>query len=98
MTERMDLEDRSLWMVKAGLLASGLALAAGLALHLLQRHQPASQSLLALGLILLMSVPGIRVVIATADRIRRRDWYFVGATLLVLVELSLTMWFASRRM
>ena len=98
MTGRDDLEDRLLWIVKAGVLTSGLALAAGLVLHLLRGDQAASRSLLALGLLCLMAVPGVRVVIATAERVRRRDWYFVVATVVVLVELSLAMWFASRRM
>lgn len=97
MTRPADLEDRLLWIVKAGVLAAGLALAMGLLLHVLRGDQPASRSLLATGLVLLMAVPAVRVVIATAERVRRRDWYFVAATLLVLVELSLTMWFASRR-
>ena len=97
MTEPRDLEDRLLWIVKIGVLASGLALAAGLGLHVVQGDTPAARSLLALGLILLMSVPAVRVVLATAERYRRRDWYFVTATLIVLVELSLAMWFASRR-
>ena len=97
MTEPRDLEDRLLWVVKGGVLASALALATGLGLHLFQGDEPSARSLLALGLILLMSVPGVRVVLATAERFRRRDWYFVAATLVVVVELSLTMWFASRR-
>lgn len=92
-----DLENRFLWIVKAGLIASGVSLAAGLALHLYQGDQHTSRSLLALGLILLMTVPALRVLIATAERMRRRDWYFVIATIVVLVELSVTMWFAASR-
>jgi uncharacterized membrane protein len=96
-TGHKDLEDRLLWIVKIGVLVSGLALAAGLALHVVQGDRPASRSLLAVGLVVLMAVPGLRVIIATADRVGRRDWYFVAATVIVLVELSLTMWFAARR-
>lgn len=92
-----DLEDRLLWIVKGGLIASGVTLATGLALHVASGDQPASRSLLALGLILLMSVPALRVVTATAERVRRRDWYFVVATIVVLIELSVTMWFAATR-
>lgn len=92
-----DLEDRLLWIVKGDVIASGVMLAAGLALHMATGDQPTSRFLLALGLILLMSVPALRVVIATAERIRRRDWYFVVATIVVLVELSVTMWFAAAR-
>ena len=53
--------------------------------------------LLGLGLVLLMAMPAARVVLATAERARRRDWYFVAATVVVLVELSVAMWFAARR-
>ena len=98
MTGSRDLEDRLLWIVKTGVLASGLTLAAGLALHVFQGDTSAARSLLALGLVLLMSVPAVRVVLAIAERLRRRDWYFVTATLIVLVELSVAMWFASRRL
>ena len=97
MREPRDLEDRLMWIVKIGVLVSGLALAAGLGMHLFQGDRHASRSLLAVGLIVLMAVPGLRVVIATADRVGRRYWYFVAATVIVLVELSLTMWFAARR-
>ncbi len=97
MTEPRDLEDRLLWIVKIGVLASALALAAGLGLHVFLGDRPAARSLLSLGLVLLMTVPALRVVLATVERVRRRDWYFVTATLIVLAELSLAMWFASRR-
>lgn len=92
-----DLEARFLWIVKGGVIASGLTLATGLALHLSQGDHEASRLLLALGLILLMSVPALRVIIAAAERVRRRDWYFVIATIVVLVELAVTMWFAAAR-
>jgi uncharacterized membrane protein len=92
-----DFEDRFLWIVKGGVIASGFTLAAGLALHLYEGDHQTSRYLLALGLILLMTVPALRVIIATAERLRRRDWYFVIATIVVLVELSVTMWFAAAR-
>ena len=85
----MDLEDRLLWIVKAGIAVSGAALAAGLLLH--------SPLLLAIGLIVLMATPATRVVLATAERIRRRDWQFVAITLLVIVELSAVLWLATTR-
>lgn len=90
-------EDRLLWIVKGTLAASAVLLATGLILQVVQPDLPAARSLLALGLMLLMGIPALRVVIATADRILHRDWYFVIATVIVLVELSLTMYFASRR-
>ena len=97
MNGERDVEDRLLWIVKSGVIASGAALATGLLLHVAGGDQPVSRSLLALGLMLLMAVPAVRVIIATVARIRLRDWYFVIATLVVLLELSLTLWFASRR-
>lgn len=98
MTPTDSLEDRLLWIVKAGVFASGLLLALGLVLHLVQPDRAAAPSLLAVGLLVLMAVPAGRLLLASAERIRRRDWLFLLATLLVVVELSLTMWFASRRM
>jgi hypothetical protein len=69
-----DLEERSLWLVKASVLASGLLLAAGLLLHVTAGGHPGGwpPRLLAIGLMILMAVPALRVVIATAERIRRR--------------------------
>lgn len=92
-----DVEGRLLWIVKGAVLASGAALACGLVIQMARGEQTASRSLFALGLMLLMSIPAARVVIATAERVRRQDWYFVIATLVVLLELSLALWFASRR-
>ena len=98
MTPTDSLEDRLLWIVKGGVFASGLLLALGLVLHLAQPDRAAARSLLAVGLIVLMAVPAGRLLLASAERIRQRDWLFLLATLLIVVELSLTMWFASRRM
>ena len=93
-----DVEDRLLWLVKGAVLVSGAALACGLGIHLARADQPIARSLLASGLVLLMCIPAARVLIATAERVRRRDWHFVVATLVVLVELCLALWFASRRL
>jgi hypothetical protein len=98
MIPRDSLEDRFLWIIKGGVFGSGLLLAAGLALHLARPDQAASGSLLAGGLVVLMGVPAARLLLASAERIRRRDWLFLLATLIIVIELSLTMWFASRRM
>jgi uncharacterized membrane protein len=98
MNAERDVEDRLLWIVRGAVLASGAALASGLVLHIARGDHPAARLLLAIGLMLLMSIPAARVVIATAERVRRRDWYFVVATLVVLVELCLALWFASRRL
>ena len=98
MSAERDVEDRLLWIVKGAVLASGAALAGGLILHLALPDHSAARSLLAIGLMLLMCIPAARVVIATAERVRRRDWYFVVATLVVLVELCLALWLASRRL
>ena len=97
MTGEADLEDRLLWIVKACVIASGLALATGLLLYFAPPARNASTSLLAAGLMILMATPASRVLIATAERIRRGDWQFVVVTLLVLIELSVTMWYAATR-
>jgi uncharacterized membrane protein len=98
MTAERDVEDRLLGFVKGAVLASGAALACGLILQVARADHPAARSLLAIGLMLLMCIPAVRVVIATAERVRRQDWYFVVATVVVLMELCLALWFASRRL
>ena len=92
----MSLEDRLLWLVKAGVALSGVALGAGLALHVAGRTGNAA-TLLATGLILLMAMPATRVVIAVLERVRIRDWRFVLVTLAVLIELSISMWLAAQK-
>ena len=85
-------------VVKAAVAVTGLLLAAGLALHMADGGDGLSATLLAAGLIVLMMTPAVRVLFAVAEWVRARDWQFVLVTLIVLVELSVTLWLAANRM
>ena len=93
-----DLEVRFRWVSTAFVALVGACLALGLALHVAQSGGPDSVALLQGGLVLLMSAPAARLLVALVERIRRRDWTFVAMTLIVAVELALVMWRASRRL
>jgi uncharacterized membrane protein len=81
----------------AGVIVSGVALAAGLLLFLLAPGAAASE-LLAAGLVILMATPMLRVVVSVAEYIRMRDWFFVATTLIVLAELAVTVVYSLRRL
>ena len=92
-----DLEDRFLWIVRLSVRLSAFALAGGLVLRLLAPHASLSRRVIGAGLILLMLTPVLRILIAVAERLRRRDLQLVAITIVVLLELSLTMWYATTR-
>ena len=97
MPDDPELEDRLLWLVKAMVVAGGLVLATGLLFHVLSSGTRITAVMLQAGLILLMATPALRILIAVADRIRRRDLQFVVVTLIVVFELTVTMWYATTR-
>lgn len=98
MTGQRDLEVRYQWVSLAAVVAFGLALASGLLLYLLRPDSRAAQMLLQAGLVLLMLSPAVRLLVAVAERIRRRDWSFVLMTALVVVELGIVMWRAAQKL
>lgn len=71
-------------LMLAGVTLSAISLAAGLALWLAGR----TTRLLDVGLIALLATPMLRVVVSFLEAIRMRDWFFVGATLTVVLLLS----------
>jgi len=44
-----------------------------------------------------MAAPALRILIAVAERIRRRDWVFVFMTAIVVIELGIVLWRAASR-
>jgi hypothetical protein len=92
-----DLEDRSLWIVRLSVRLSALALAGGLLLRLLASQESRSRLVIGAGLMVLMLTPVLRILIAVAERLRRRDLQLVAITAVVLLELSLTLWYATTR-
>lgn len=76
-------------VLSIGSTASTAVLAVGLALQFLPVNAPRlSRIALHTGLIILMGTPMMRVVVSMAEYMRRRDWVFVGVTLIVLLELA----------
>jgi uncharacterized membrane protein len=49
---------------------------------------PASRTLLLVGLWLLMATPAARIVVSAVVYAQRREWVFVVLTLIVLMELA----------
>jgi uncharacterized membrane protein len=77
-------------LLVTGVLVSAALLAAGLALWL-TRPGAMARGLLSAGLIALMATPILRVFVSLAEYVRIRDWFFVATTLVVLVELTVTV-------
>lgn len=75
-------------LMLAGVTLSAISLAGGLALWLSGRQ---ATRLLDAGLITLLATPMLRVVVSFLEAIRMRDWFFVGATLTVVLLLSASL-------
>lgn len=97
MTAPVDLERRFGWLSTALVVLFGGALAAGMVLHLMSPATLLSVRLLETGLVLLMAAPALRILIAVAERIRRRDWPFVIMTAVVVLELAIVLWRAASK-
>jgi uncharacterized membrane protein len=72
-------------VLRVGVTASSIALAAGLILSLLDA--PGAQVLLNIGILTLLATPVTRVLVSIAEYAGDRDWTFVTLTAIVLVEL-----------
>jgi len=91
------LEVRLGHLLVTGVIASATLLAVGLGLWLSGSYMNAALWLLNAGLIVLMSTPILRVLVSFAEYIAMKQWFFVGVTLLVLLELSVTVLVALSR-
>jgi uncharacterized membrane protein len=74
-------------LLRAGVAASSLCLAAGLAMVFAGAAGALSRALLATGVVLLIATPAARVAAASVGYALRREWIFVGLTLVVFAEL-----------
>jgi hypothetical protein len=72
-----------------------LAFAVGLGLHLADPGSDGAMFALHAGLLLLMVSPAVRLSVATAERLRKRDFAFAVMILVVLLELAIVLWRAS---
>ena len=97
MTPRRDIDKSALWLARAVMVSSGIALAAGLLLHITTAASGAASLVLTVGLMLLMSIPIVRVSAVIVDRLWNRDYQMVVLTALVLVELSVVIVLAMMR-
>ena len=95
--ERADLEVRLRWLTVTVVVSFGLALLAGMIAHLVSPGSALSIALLQTGLVLLMSAPAVRILIAVAERIRRQDWPFVLMTVAIVLELAIVLWRAGTK-
>ena len=91
-----DLEVRFRVLSIAAVLMFSASLAVGLALYLLFPDQRVGLVALNMGLLILIASPAIRISVALAERIRRRDWTFVWMTLVVIAELMVVLWRAGQ--
>jgi uncharacterized membrane protein len=92
-----DLEDRYGWVIDMAVMTSSLVLAAGLIVHMILSDVSRAALFLRAGLVLLMATPALRIFIALAERVRRRDLQFVAIAAIVVLELSLALWYAATR-
>lgn len=84
------------WLPKLGVTASALALALGLLLWTIEPGGVAAIRLLNAGLGLLLATPLLRLAVAVAQSLRRRDWLFVTSTIAVLLLIGVTLVLAFR--
>lgn len=87
-----DLETRFRPLSVAAVLVFSLSLAVGLALYLLAPGNRLALLALHTGLLILIASPAIRISVALAERIRRRDWPFVLMTVVIVAELMVVLW------
>jgi uncharacterized membrane protein len=84
-------------LLATGVIASAAFLAIGLGFWLTNPQSPAALWLLNAGLLVLMAVPIMRVVVSFAEYVSTQQWFFAGVTIVVLVELSVTVLVALSR-
>jgi len=75
----------------------GVMLALGLFLYLVAPSSAAAAVTLNAGIVILISSPGVRIVVATAEHIRRRDWSFVLMAGVICAELLFVLWRANAK-
>ena len=78
-------------LLVAGVTISAILLAIGLGMWLLDSHRSGALWLLNAGLIVLIATPILRVIVSFAEYIAMRQWFFAAVTIVVLLELSVTV-------
>ena len=75
-------------VLRLGVGASSLLLAAGLLLALAGEATGLSHFVLTTAIVILLATPAARVAISVGEYVRERDWLFVALTLIVLMTLA----------
>ena len=74
-------------VLRLGVGASSVLLAAGLLLALIHEADGVAPIVLRTAIVVLLATPAARVAISVVEYIRERDWLFVALTLIVLLTL-----------
>ena len=90
------LEERFRWLPVAFVVLFALALAVGLVFHVAAPDGAGAAAALHVGLVLLMASPAVRILVATSERVRRRDVAFLLMVVVIVVELAIVLWRADR--
>jgi uncharacterized membrane protein len=78
-------------LLATGVMISAVLLAVGLGLWLVDPHRSSALWLLNAGLVVLMATPILRVIVSFAEYVTMRQWFFAAVTILVILELSVTV-------
>jgi uncharacterized membrane protein len=81
-------------LLVTGVTISAILLAIGLGTWLVDPHRASALLFLNAGLIVLMGTPILRVIVSFAEYVAMRQWFFAAVTIVVLIELSVTVLFA----
>ena len=75
-------------VLRLGVGASSVLLAAGLLLALIHQADGVAPIVLTTAIVVLLATPATRVAISVVEYVRERDWLFVALTLIVLLTLA----------
>lgn len=85
-------------LLATGVAVSAVLLAIGLTTWLIDPQRAAALWLLNAGLIVLMATPILRVIVSFAEYVTMRQWFFAVVTIVVLIELAITVIVAVSRL
>jgi uncharacterized membrane protein len=86
--DRLDRLETTLGhLLRTGVMSAAACLAAGLIIRMVAGSTPLAGTVLAIGLIILMLTPLLRVIVSLVAYARMRDWFFVSTTVLVFAML-----------
>ena len=86
--DRLDRLETTLGtLLRTGIMSAASCLAAGLIAWMIAGDTRLANTILTIGLVVLMVTPLMRVVVSLVAYARMRDWFFVSTTLLVFAML-----------